>query len=107
MVQQADTAVIGGGANLVELMKGDVEQPLRLLDINHIGMAKITELPGGGLRIGATARDDGALVRTRYPLLTEARLSGASPQLRNVATMGGNLLQRTRCPYFMYTAFAV
>lgn len=109
--QQAETAFIGGGTNLIDLMKGDVAQPLRLVDINHIGLDQITELPGGGLRIGAAARNSDtanhALVRTRYPLLTEALLSGASPQLRNMATVGGNLLQRTRCPYFMDTAFAM
>jgi xanthine dehydrogenase YagS FAD-binding subunit len=111
LVQQANTKFIGGGTNLLDLMKGDVEQPLRLVDINHIGLDQITELPGGGLRIGALARNSDtanhALVRSRYPLLTQALLSGASPQLRNMATIGGNLLQRTRCPYFMDTAFAM
>ena len=109
LVQQPDTKFIGGGTNLIDLMKGDVEQPLRLVDINHIGLAAIAELPDGGLRIGAGARNSDTanhpLVRTRYPLLTQALLSGASPQLRNMATLGGNLLQRTRCPYFMDTAF--
>jgi len=111
LVQQPNTKFIGGGTNLLDLMKGDVEQPLRLVDINHIGLDQITELPGGGLRIGALARNSDtanhALVRSRYPLLTQALLSGASPQLRNMATIGGNLLQRTRCPYFMDTAFAM
>jgi xanthine dehydrogenase YagS FAD-binding subunit len=111
LVQQPDTKFIGGGTNLIDLMKGDVEQPLRLVDINHIGLDQIAELPGGGLRIGAAARNSDTanhpLVRTRYPLLSEALLSGASPQLRNMATVGGNLLQRTRCPYFMDTAFAM
>jgi len=105
MIQQPDTKSIGGGTNLIDLMKGDVEQPVRLVDINHIGLDGITELAGGGLRIGAAARNSDTanhpLVRTRYPLLSEALLSGASPQLRNMATVGGNLLQRTRCPYFM------
>jgi xanthine dehydrogenase YagS FAD-binding subunit len=111
LIQQPDSKFIGGGTNLLDLMKGDVEQPLRLVDINHIGLDRITELPDGGLRIGALARNSDTanhpLVRTRYPLLTQALLSGASPQLRNMATIGGNLLQRTRCPYFMDTAFAM
>jgi xanthine dehydrogenase YagS FAD-binding subunit len=111
LIQQPNTKFIGGGTNLLDLMKGDVEQPLRLIDINRIGLDQITELPDGGLRIGALARNSDtanhALVRTRYPLLTQALLSGASPQLRNMATIGGNLLQRTRCPYFMDTAFAM
>jgi xanthine dehydrogenase YagS FAD-binding subunit len=111
LIQQPGTKFIGGGTNLLDLMKGDVEQPLRLVDINHIGLDQIAELPNGGLRIGALARNSDTanhpLVRTRYPLLTQALLSGASPQLRNMATIGGNLLQRTRCPYFMDTAFAM
>jgi xanthine dehydrogenase YagS FAD-binding subunit len=111
LIQQPHSKFIGGGTNLLDLMKGDVEQPLRLVDINHIGLDRIDELPDGGLRIGALARNSDTanhpLVRTRYPLLTQALLSGASPQLRNMATIGGNLLQRTRCPYFMDTAFAM
>jgi len=111
LAQQPNTMFIGGGTNLIDLMKGDVEQPVRLVDINHIGLADIHELPDGGLRIGALARNSDtanhALVRTRYPLLTQALLAGASPQLRNMATVGGNLLQRTRCPYFTDTAFAM
>jgi xanthine dehydrogenase YagS FAD-binding subunit len=111
LIQQPNTKFIGGGTNLLDLMKGDVEQPVRLIDINHIGLDRIEELPDGGLRIGALARNSDTanhpLVRTRYPLLTQALLSGASPQLRNMATVGGNLLQRTRCPYFMDTAFAM
>ena len=111
LAQQPGTMFIGGGTNLIDLMKGDVEQPARLVDINHIGLADIHELPDGGLRIGALARNSDtanhALVRTRYPLLTQALLAGASPQLRNMATVGGNLLQRTRCPYFTDTAFAM
>jgi xanthine dehydrogenase YagS FAD-binding subunit len=111
LIQQPDTKFIGGGTNLLDLMKGDVEHPVRLVDINRIGLDQIMELPDGGLRIGALARNSDTanhpLVRTRYPLLTQALLSGASPQLRNMATIGGNLLQRTRCPYFMDTAFAM
>jgi len=111
LIQQPHSKFIGGGTNLLDLMKGDVEQPLRLIDINHIGLDRIDELADGGLRIGALARNSDTanhpLVRTRYPLLSQALLSGASPQLRNMATIGGNLLQRTRCPYFMDTAFAM
>ncbi|TFW19152.1 xanthine dehydrogenase family protein subunit M [Massilia arenosa] len=109
LIAQPNAKFIGGGTNLLDLMKGDVEQPARLVDINRIGLDRIAELPGGGLRIGALARNSDAanhpLVRTRYPLLSQALLAGASGQLRNMATMGGNLLQRTRCPYFMDTAF--
>src|SRR3989440_60379 len=100
---------LGAGTNLLDLMKGGVERPLRLVDVTHLPLAAIEELPGGGLRIGAMASNaDTAshpLVRTRYPLLSQALLAGASPQLRNMATVGGNLLQRTRCHYFYDTAF--
>lgn len=109
LAQQSGSKFIGGGTNLLDLVKGDVEQPVRLVDINRLGLADIVELPNGGLRIGALARNSNAanhpLVRTRYPLLTQALLAGASPQLRNMATMGGNLMQRTRCAYFTDTAF--
>lgn len=109
LAQAADTRFIGGGTNLLDLMKGGVERPLRLVDITRIGLADVTELPGGGLRIGAMARNSDAanhaLVRSRYPLLSQALLAGASPQLRNMATVGGNLMQRPRCPYFVDTAF--
>ncbi len=82
-----------------------VEQPDRLVDINRLELAQIEELPGGkGVRLGAMARNSDVaehnLITTRYPVLSAALLSGASPQLRNMATVGGNLLQRTRCPYF-------
>jgi xanthine dehydrogenase YagS FAD-binding subunit len=96
---------LGGGTNLVDLMKMGVETPEELVDINRLPLTKIEELPGGkGLRLGALVRNsetaDHPLVRERYPVLSEAILAGASPQLRNRATTGGNLLQRTRCPYF-------
>jgi len=101
---------IGGGTNLVDLMKGGIARPTRLIDINHLGLAGISELPDGGLRIGAGARNSDVanhmLVRERYPLLSQALLAGASPQLRNMATVGGNLLQRTRCDYFVDRGFA-
>lgn len=101
---------IGGGTNLLDLMKMGVETPEQLIDVNPLPLAKIEEIDGaGGLRIGALARNSDVaehpLVIKRYPLLREALLSGASPQLRNMATVGGNLLQRTRCPYFCDPAF--
>ncbi|WP_025602506.1 FAD binding domain-containing protein [Burkholderia sp. WSM2230] len=109
--QQPGTVFIGGGTNLLDLMKGGVERPVRLVDITHIrGLDDITTLPGGGIRIGALVRNSDAanhaLVREQYPLLSQAFLSGASAQLRNMATVGGNLLQRTRCGYFYDTAFS-
>ena len=95
---------IGGGTNLLDLMKLDVEQPEQLVDINPIPFADIEELPDGGVRIGAMARNtytaNHPLIRQRYPLLSQAFLSGATQQLRNMATVGGNLMQRTRCYYF-------
>ena len=101
---------IGGGTNLLDLMKGSVEQPALLIDVNHLDISTVEELPDGGLRIGAGARNSDVanhrLVRERYPLLTRALLAGASPQLRNMATVGGNLMQRTRCDYFVDTGFA-
>lgn len=101
---------IAGGTNLIDLMKGGVELPARLIDLTRVGgLAQIQELPEGRLRIGALATNadtaDHAAVRARYPLLSQAILAGASPQLRNMATNGGNLLQRTRCPFFYDTAF--
>ncbi|WP_020656142.1 FAD binding domain-containing protein [Massilia niastensis] len=95
---------IAGGTNLLDLMKEGVMAPARLVDINTIGLDRIEAAPGGGLLLGALARNaDTAyhpLVRERYPLLGAAILAGASPQLRNMATNGGNLMQRTRCVYF-------
>jgi xanthine dehydrogenase YagS FAD-binding subunit len=98
---------IAGGTNLLDLMKEGVMQPPQVVDINAIapsGLDRIEESGNGGLRLGALARNaDTAyhpLVRDRYPLLSSAILAGASPQLRNMATNGGNLLQRTRCVYF-------
>jgi xanthine dehydrogenase YagS FAD-binding subunit len=103
------TKLLAGGTNLIDLMKDNVEHPSRLVDINRLPLAKIEPLPDGGLRIGALARNSDTandpLVRERYPLLAQALLAGASPQLRNMATDGGNLMQRTRCYYFMDTAF--
>ena len=98
---------IAGGTNLLDLIKGNIEQPDRLVDITRLELARIEEREGG-LRLGALARNSDTanhpLVRQRYPLLSQAILAGASPQLRNMATNGGNLLQRTRCYYFYDTA---
>lgn len=98
------TRFIAGGTNLVDLMKETVERPERLVDIGRLGLDTIEELPDGGLRLGAlTPNADTAyhpLVQRHYPLLSSAILAGASPQLRNAATNGGNLNQRTRCYYF-------
>jgi xanthine dehydrogenase YagS FAD-binding subunit len=100
---------LAGGTNLIDLMKNGVENPSRLVDINRLVLTNIEQLPDGGLRLGALARNSDTanhpLVRKNYPLLSRAILSGASPQLRNMATNGGNLLQRTRCHYFMDPAF--
>ena len=100
---------LGGGTNLVDLAKGGVVHPRMLVDVSRLPLADIVETPEGALHIGAMARNSDvanhALVRTRYPLLSQALLAGASPQLRNMATVGGNLLQRTRCPYFYDTGF--
>lgn len=95
---------IAGGTNLLDLMKENVERPKRLVDINHLGLDDIEELGNGGLRIGALVRNADLAahpqVKRRYPLLSSALMAGASPQLRNMATTGGNLMQRTRCYYF-------
>src|SRR5882762_6023526 len=100
---------LGGGTNLIDLMKMGVETPNGLIDINRLPLAQIEELPDKGVRIGALARNSDVagheLIKTRYPALSQALLSGASPQLRNMATVGGNLLQRTRCYYFYDPAF--
>jgi xanthine dehydrogenase YagS FAD-binding subunit len=95
---------IGGGTNLVDLMREGVERPGTVIDITTLPLTGVEELPGGGVRIGALVRNAHLaahrLIRTRYPLLSQAILTGASAQLRNMATVGGNLMQRTRCPYF-------
>ena len=98
------TKFIAGGTNLVDLMKMDVERPTKLIDITRLPFDKVEEMPGGGLRIGALVRNSdlayNAIVERRYPMLSSALLAGASQQLRNMASVGGNLLQRTRCAYF-------
>ena len=100
-------AFIGGGTNLVDLMKANVERPKHLVDLTQLPLDTITGLPDGGLRLGALVTNavtaHNPVVAERYPMLARAILAGASPQLRNVATDGGNLLQRTRCYYFYDT----
>jgi len=107
--QSKQTKILGGGTNLIDLMKLGVEQPAQLIDIKRLPLRQIESLPNGGLRLGALFPNsdtaDHEQVRKKYPLLSQAILAGASPQLRNMATNGGNLLQRTRCYYFMDTAF--
>jgi xanthine dehydrogenase YagS FAD-binding subunit len=105
----AEAKYLAGGTNLLDLMKGDIESPDLVIDINRLPLSQVTELPDGGLRIGALVRNSDAanhpLIRKRYPLLSQAFLAGASPQLRNMASVGGNLMQRTRCYYFYDNAF--
>ena len=99
---------LAGGTNLVDHMKLGVRQPDLLIDISHLPYDRIEPLPDGGVRIGAMVRNSDLAadrtIRSRYPLLAQALLAGASGQLRNKASVGGNLLQRTRCPYFYDTA---
>ncbi|MDF2432847.1 MAG: xanthine dehydrogenase YagS FAD-binding subunit [Mucilaginibacter sp.] len=101
--------VIAGGTNLIDLMKLDIEKPSQLVDINNLKLQSIETLPNGGMRIGALVKNSDLAyhpdIITKYLVLSEALLSGASPQLRNMATVGGNLLQRTRCPYFYNDGF--
>ncbi|WP_052866524.1 FAD binding domain-containing protein [Streptomyces niger] len=109
-VSEPGAKFISGGTNLLDLMKLDIEQPSHLVDISRLPLRNIEDLRDGGLRIGAQAANSDvaadARVRTRYPVLSQALLSGASGQLRNKASTGGNLMQRTRCPYFYDTAAA-
>jgi xanthine dehydrogenase YagS FAD-binding subunit len=99
---------IAGGTNLIDLMKEDVERPTLLVDISHLPLKTVEETADGGLRIGALVPNSDLayhpLIAQRYPLLASAILAGASAQLRNMASTGGNLLQRTRCHYFYDTA---
>jgi xanthine dehydrogenase YagS FAD-binding subunit len=103
-----DAKFIAGGTNLIDLMKEDVERPTRLIDITQLPLKTVEETRDGGLRIGALVSNSDLayhpLVEKRYPLLGSAILAGASAQLRNMASTGGNLLQRTRCYYFYDTA---
>jgi xanthine dehydrogenase YagS FAD-binding subunit len=95
---------IAGGTNILDLIKYEVERPRRLIDISHLPVKTIEDVPGGGIRIGALVPNSDLachpLIEKRYPLLASAILAGASQQLRNMATTGGNLMQRTRCLYF-------
>jgi xanthine dehydrogenase YagS FAD-binding subunit len=106
--QGADVRFIGGGTTLIDLMKLNVETPNRVLDINRLPLDKIEITSDGGLKIGATVRNSDlayhAKVQRDYSVLSQAILQGASAQIRNMATVGGNLLQRTRCVYFRDTA---
>jgi len=108
---QPGAAYLAAGTNLIDLMKGGIARPGRLVDVSRLpGLDAIEHLPDGGVRIGALVRNaelahDAAFAR-RFPAVAEALLSGASPQLRNAATVGGNLLQRTRCAYFYDVASA-
>jgi xanthine dehydrogenase YagS FAD-binding subunit len=101
---QSSVSFLAGGTTLLDLVKLDVMQPQRVVDINRLPLARIESLANGGLRIGALVRNSDlawdASVREHYPVLSAAILAGASPQLRNMATTAGNLMQRTRCPYF-------
>jgi xanthine dehydrogenase YagS FAD-binding subunit len=100
---------LAGGTNLIDMMKLDVERPSSIIDINDLALSTITATPAGGLHLGALTRNSDVAqhptVLRDYPVLSQALLSGASPQLRNMATTAGNLLQRTRCVYFRDTAF--
>ncbi len=104
------TRFVAGGTNLIDMMKLNVERPRQLVDINALALAAITPTPQGGLVLGALARNADVAhhpaVQRDYAVLSQALLSGASPQLRNMASTGGNLLQRTRCVYFRDTAHA-
>ena len=106
--QGAEVRFMGGGTTLIDLMKLNVETPVRVLDINRLPLNQIEVMPDGGLRIGATERNSDlayhAKVQRDYAVLSQAILQGASAQIRNMATVGGNLLQRTRCVYFRDTA---
>jgi xanthine dehydrogenase YagS FAD-binding subunit len=106
---QTEAKFVAGGTTLVDLMKLNVEIPKKVVDINSLPLTQIESTPDGGLKIGAMVRNSDLAhdetVQQRYTVLSEALLSGASPQLRNMATTGGNLLQRTRCYYFRDTAY--
>lgn len=108
-VADQNAMFIGGGTNLVDLLKAFVKEPSQLIDISRLQMQKIEKMANGNLRLGAlvtnTAVADNTDIRRNYPMLTRAILSGASQQIRNIATVGGNLLQKTRCPYYYDPAF--
>src|SRR5262245_17065117 len=103
-----DAKFVAGGTNLIDLMKMDVERPTKVIDITRLPLKDVENTSGGGMRIGALVRNTDLayhpLVQERYPILASAIMAGASQQLRNMASTGGNLLQRTRCAYFYDTA---
>lgn len=106
----AGARYFAGGTNLLDLMKLGVESPAALVDIGRLDLGAISPTEGGGVLVGAGATNSAAanhpLIRRHYPMLSQAILSGATTQIRNMATVGGNLVQRTRCPYFMDPSFA-
>ena len=105
--QHPNAKYLAGGTNLLDLMKLEIEAPAHLIDVGRLPLAQIEDTADGGLRIGAMTTNShvaaDARVRSRYPVLTQAIVAGGSPQLRNKATVAGNLLQRTRCAYFYDT----
>ncbi len=108
--ETATTSLLAGGTTLIDLVKLDVMRPARVVDINRLPLADVARTPNGGLKIGALVRNSDLAwhdeVKRNYPVLSAAILAGASPQLRNMATTAGNLMQRTRCPYFRDIASA-
>ncbi|SDM60162.1 FAD binding domain-containing protein [Allokutzneria albata] len=110
IIEEPNAKFLGGGTNLVDLMREGVERPDTVVDITRLPLAEVEELPDGGVRIGALMRNSHLAahptIRSRYPVLSQAVLSGASGQLRNMATVAGNLMQRTRCLYFYDDAAA-
>ena len=104
LAANSNARFLAGGTNLLDLMKEDVERPAELIDVTGINLGQIKTIANGGVSIGALAKNTDTanhpLIRQNYPLLSQAILAGASQQIRNMATNGGNLLQRTRCPYF-------
>ena len=110
LAAKPNAKLIAGGTNLLDLMKLQIETPTHLIDINRLGLDRIENTPDGGVRVGALVRNTDLAshvrVRQQYGVLTRALVSGASGQLRNKATTAGNLLQRTRCPYFYDTTKA-
>ena len=106
--KESKAKFLGGGTNLIDLIKENIEKPSALVDVSRLALKEIKKTSSGGVSIGATAKNSDTanhfLIRENYPLLSQAILSGASAQIRNMATNGGNLLQRTRCLYFYDTA---
>lgn len=108
-ITPANAKFIAGGTNLIDLMKLNIETPRQVVDINALKLNTVDKLSNGGIRVGALVKNSDLayhpLIQSKYRVLSEALLSGASAQLRNMATVGGNILQRTRCPYFYNTEF--